>query len=438
MAAEAAPRRWSLRRRLVAGLFGYIAFLTSAIALHGYIFNERAEALVWGTLLQTELDHVVERRHAGRAVGNPDEKFEVFSGATMPPAIAALAPGVHDEVVVDGRERVMLVREVDGERIAVALDIDDLERMESNLGTAVVLSTTLLIALLAGVSIWGVGRWMRPLQTLAGRIAALDPRHGQERLPTVAGGSEELVIIANAMNAYLERNERFIEREREFLHTASHELRSPIAVIAGAAQNALGDATLSAPARAQVARIRRTATDVESLLALLLVLAKDPARLADISERVALHELIGPIVEDHRHLCTEKALSVRIAESAPCHVHAPAQIVRAAVGNLLRNAIENSDRGEIVIRLDPHACVRIDDPGHGMTPEEISQIHSRLARGGERDGGGIGLALIGRLCEHLGWRLDIASVLGRGSHVSLDFAPGKGPASQCSEAEPQG
>ena len=84
---------------------------------------------------------------------------------------------------------------------------------------------------------------------------------------------------------------------------------------------------------------------------------------------------------------------------------APLAIVQAAIGNLLRNAIENSDRGEISIALQPDGVVVIEDPGHGMSPEEISAIYARMARGGGREGNGIGLDLIARLCEHLGWIL---------------------------------
>ena len=100
---------------------------------------------------------------------------------------------------------------------------------------------------------------------------------------------------------------------------------------------------------------------------------------------------------------------------APCSVAAPLHIVQAAVGNLLRNAIENSDRGEIHVRLDADATVTLEDPGHGMAPEDISRIYAQMARGGSRDGGGIGLDLLARLCEHLGWTLSIQSVPGRGT-----------------------
>ena len=96
--------------------------------------------------------------------------------------------------------------------------------------------------------------------------------------------------------------------------------------------------------------------------------------------------------------------------------------MQAAIGNLLRNAIENSDRGEIRVTLSKDAVVTIEDPGHGMTPEEISRIYARVARGGGREGGGIGLDLLGRLCEHLGWRLRMHSVPGRGTISTLEFA----------------
>ncbi|HEY9253139.1 MAG TPA: ATP-binding protein, partial [Stenotrophomonas sp.] len=95
----------------------------------------------------------------------------------------------------------------------------------------------------------------------------------------------------------------------------------------------------------------------------------------------------------------------------------------AAIGNLLRNAIENSDRGTIRIVLSAPATVRIEDPGHGMSPEEISAIYARMARGNHSGrGAGIGLDLIGRLCEHLGWQLQFESVEGRGTIASLDLS----------------
>jgi signal transduction histidine kinase len=308
----------------------------------------------------------------------------------------------------------------------MALDISALEQREDDMATTVLGSAILVIALLAIAIAWGVGRLVRPLSDLALRIGALRPDRAGQRIEVDEAASSELLVIADALNDYLRRNERFVQRERAFVDSASHELRTPIAVIAGAAELALGQPELPPAARTHLSRIQRTARDVEQLITLLLVLAKDPARLAGVSERVALEELLPAIVEDHRHLTRDKDLRLALAPMPPCSIAAPVQIVQAAIGNLLRNAIEHSDRGVITIRLDPPATVTIEDPGHGMTPEEISAIYARMARSDGGRGGGIGLDLIARLCEHLGWDLVIASDVDKGTRTTLDLAPPTG------------
>ena len=193
-------------------------------------------------------------------------------------------------------------------------------------------------------------------------------------------------------------------------------------LIAGATALALDQPELAPAARNQVARAHRTAREVEELVSLLLVLAKEPRRLARMSDRVALDEVIPGIVDNHRYLSRDKALTIATGPLPRCEIVAPLTIVQAAIGNLLRNAIENSDRGEIRVSLSPDAVVTIEDPGHGMTPEEISRVYAQVARGGGRVGGGIGLDLLGRLCEHLGWKLDLRSAPGKGTVSTLAFS----------------
>jgi signal transduction histidine kinase len=145
---------------------------------------------------------------------------------------------------------------------------------------------------------------------------------------------------------------------------------------------------------------------------MLLTLAKEPARLAEVAHPVDLAELLPDIVRDHSHLAAGKDLQLRLGTLAPAVVHAPIQVLQVAIGNLLRNAIENSDSGVIDVEAPEAGVVRIRDPGHGMAPEEIGRLYAALARGGELRGavgGGLGLELIRRLCEHLGWTLEIQS-----------------------------
>jgi signal transduction histidine kinase len=347
----------------------------------------------------------------------------VEGAPALPAALATLEPGLHDHVVLDGASSVVLVEQSNGKPLAMALNLTEFEGVEGSVTLAAATGTVVAILILGLVVMWRLGRVVQPLATLAQQVEALKPAEADQQVVLDADASAELVVIADAFNDYLRRNRRFVEREHAFIASASHELRTPVAVIAGAAELALDQPGMPATARNQVARIHRTARNVEQLLSLLLALAKDPARLSNISDRVALDQLLPEIVEDHRHLTREKDLDLVLLPMPACEIVAPVTIVQAANGNLLRNAIENSDRGEIRIALQADATVAIEDPGHGMSPEEITAIYARVARGGGRDGGGIGLDLIARLCEHLGWRLDFASTPGRGTRTTLCLRP---------------
>jgi signal transduction histidine kinase len=422
------PRRTGLRQRITLWLVGYAALLSLAVFVHGYIVNDQAEQLTWRSLLSSELEHFL-----ARSAVDPDYRwidtrtvslYGDEGGEPLPPAVAALAPGLHDDVPLEGRDKVVLVQDVHGRRLALALDITELQKHEENLALWMLLSNVVAVLLLGALVAWGLGRVVQPLTDMAQRIGSLRPDRPGQRIEVHPRASAEQVVIADALNDYLLRNDLFVERERAFIDSASHELRTPVAVIAGAAELALEQGDIPSSARNQLLRIRRTASGVSQLISLLLVLAKDPARLARGSDLVRLDQLLPDIVEDHRHLSADKRLELALAPLPACEVLAPLTIVQAAIGNLLRNAIENSDQGVIRIAMPAPGVVRIDDPGHGMSPEEISAIYMRLARGGGgREGSGIGLDLIARLCEHLGWSLQLDSDAGQGTRATLDLRP---------------
>jgi len=416
----------NLRQRILLGMMAYLALLTLAVMAYGAITNEYAERLVWRAVLESELDHLAERRAEDSGYAWHDTAsmrlYDGSAGREVPAALMALSPGLHDDMTLDGLPIAAMVRIIEGRHTVLTIDITDFEHHEEHLAR-VVMGAALAMTLLLGLAVWlSVNHLVRPLNAFTRQIGDLRPDQPGQEVSLPHSASSDLLAIADALNGYLRRNDRFVERERAFIDSASHELRTPIAVIAGAAEIALAQPDITPDVHQRLARIQRTASHVEQLISLLLVLAKDPAQLGKASDRIALDQLVPEIVDDHRHLLEDKALSVQVGPLAPCEINAPLVIVQAAIGNLLRNAIENSDRGEIRIRLEAPATVVIDDPGHGMSPEEISAIYARLARGGgDRSGGGIGLDLISRLCEHLHWTLRFDSAPGRGTTTTLRF-----------------
>lgn len=417
--------RRSLRHRLMAGLLGYVLLSATVVLVYGITIHEIAERTLWHALLEAEFDHLLERmRDAPGYRWTDTETLALYgpeTGKPLPPTLAQAGQGLHDEVMVAGHESVALVRPVGDVNWALVLDIADLERREVYLALIMIAAMLAMVVVLAVAIGWRLDRLIRPLRDLARRIGGLRPDRGDERIALDASASAEQAVIVDALNDYLHRNALFVERERAFIDSASHELRTPIAVIAGAAELASAQPGMPAAAGEQLGRIRRTTREMERLIGLLLVLAKDPARLARSSDRIALGQLLPEIVEDHLPMAQEKGLTLALAPLPDCEIVAPLPVVQAAIGNLLRNAIENSDSGEIAIRLGSGAVVEIADPGHGMTPEQISAVYGRLARTQARRGSGIGLELIERLCLHLGWELTLDSQPGQGTTARLDF-----------------
>ncbi|WP_421569691.1 sensor histidine kinase [Stenotrophomonas sp. PD6] len=419
--------RTSLRSRVTRWLVVYAALLSLAVFVHGQIVNSQAEDLTWQSLLQSELEHFVQR-------GDEDPNYRWTDTDTVqlygdddhspiPAHYAAFGPGIHDGVRVGDQDKVILVREVRGRKLVLALDITELQQHEDNVGLWMLGSNVLAIVLLGLLVGWGLGRVLRPLTALSNRIRKLTPEQPGQQIEIDPQASSEQAVITESLNDYIRRNEEFVEREKQFINSVSHELRTPVAVIAGAADLASTPGASEKMVQHQLSRIREIAASVEELISILLVLAKSADRLEKTSELISLTELVQASAHDHGYLCDDRVLVIELTGSAQPVILAPAAVVNVVVGNLIRNAIENSDKGTIRIEVSEDAQVVIDDPGHGMSPEEISALYARMVKGEARDGQGIGLELIARLCGHLDWRLSFESKPdGKGTRATVDMS----------------
>lgn len=243
--------RSSLRQRIVASVVCYTVMLSVAIVLLGYWVNEQAEQRVWEGMLTSELATVRSDRWEDT---DTMRRFGGNSGIPVPPPFKHLTPGVHDEVKYDGRLYVVLVQGPPEAPAVLALDISDMERRESTLTVAMLLSAVVVMVFLAGTTYFAAQWLVKPLALLSLSIRGLRPVARDQQIVVEEADPEEIAVIAQALNDYLRNTDRYVERERSFLNTASHELRTPIAVIAGAAEVAI-EQTDIAQARHHLARI---------------------------------------------------------------------------------------------------------------------------------------------------------------------------------------
>lgn len=413
----------SLRRQITLGMLAYTLLLSLGIAIYGVTVIKNVEHLIWESLLRSEFEYFLEcqRTEAGYR-WDDTELLRLFGkGSDMPiPPEFDLPAGVHDGISVDKKQFVVLASGTGADRSVMTLDITNTERIERQLIWIILGSSAVLVCILVLATIFGARRLVQPLSSLARSIAELSPDQNGQRVQIEPHALKEARVIAKRLNSYLAQIDEFVERERKFIRMASHELRTPISVIMSTAEVALDPLISAHSSETHLRRILATTHEMQNLVTVLLALARDPARLQSMMESVDLTELVPSIIQDHQLLAGSKELTFDIITMPPCSIHAPRQIVSAAIGNLVRNAIENSEHGKIrVITTD--SGVTVQDSGHGVSESERSRIYTQLARTGSTTTGGIGLELITRACVHLGWRLDISNLQSGGTKATLTF-----------------
>lgn len=417
----------SLRRRVALSFVAYGAVVALTMAVIGNVINERIEREMWRSLRALDLAHNAtlsgEALPGGAATLRVQTYLRDAAGVfdrAPPPAIAALGPGLHDDIEVDGLIYVVSVSDIAGGRRFLALDISQFETDELRYR---LLATAIVLLLLAGLSVAGLafgGRLIAPVLDLARRVTGLDPRQRGARLGAHYD-AREVASIAAAVDSYLERLDGFVQRERDFLLAAEHELRTPMAVMAGAL-DVFDAAANDTPSRtAALQRIRRGTEDMDETLTALLYLAAEPGSAVH-TDLCRIDEMLPEMIRDHEYLLAGKQVTVRLGRVTTTLVAAPSRIVYIAISNLLRNAIANSSAGQIKLTLIDGIFV-IEDSGRGMTPEEISEAYRAEIRLEQRAprGGGLGLYLIRRICLRFGWSMEITSPDGAGTRVQLDL-----------------
>lgn len=252
-----------------------------------------------------------------------------------------------------------------------------------------------------GLGMVVIRRAVAPVAELAQVVASIDLEHlsagDHKRIESRRFGDDEVGMLAGTIEKTLERISAFIARERYFTGSASHELRTPITVIAGALE-LLEQSDLSAADEKVLDRVRRATYEMKTTIEMFLCLARETDD-GLYEEQFSVMPMVTQAVEQQRYLLNGKFVDVDIENRATPRVSGHPQAFSIAVNNLVRNAFEHAHEGEgtITIVLNEHELlvanhVSSDSDGR-YTPTEASSSH----------GYGLGLGIVQRLCERNGW-----------------------------------
>lgn len=380
----------------------------------------------------------IEAGPANGVIVEPDGTFELVDdlSTVVDDGIPVISSAEFEELLFDDsglrpvgsgsfvdesdRRTIAGVVEVDGTRLLVAADASAVDRSVQRVRLGLWLAVPALTLIVAGVAWLLTSRALRPVGAITDRAATITGGSLDARVPVPDTG-DEISTLAVTVNEMLDRLEADERTRRRFVSDASHELRSPVAVMRNDAEVAL--------THPETTDVNRLATVVAAESTRLSTIIDDLLALARSDEGVAA--ATGDI--DLDDIVLADAARTRRVPVDTTHVSGgrirgrPDEIGRL-VGHLLDNAARHA-RTSVVVTLrttDEAVELLIDDDGPGVPDDERQRVFERFVRLDEArtrdDGGaGLGLAVVRSIADRAGGSALVTTSPQGGARFTVSF-----------------
>ncbi len=294
-----------------------------------------------------------------------------------------------------------------------------------------------LLASLLGYALAAAG--LRPVEAMRRRAQDVSLSSGTERLPLPAA-HDEIRRLGETLNEMLDRLRRSFEREQRFVADASHELRTPVAVIKAELEGALRAGGHDPQVREGLVASLEECDHLAQMAEDLLVVARtNEGELPVRPEPLELRELMEGVAARFADRAGERGRTISVDVEDGQSLFADELRLRQALGNLVDNALRYG-AGEIVLRAHRagHGLeLEVSDHGGGFPPDFAEHAFERFARGDlgrTRDGSGtgLGLSIVRAIAEAHGGRAEV--VPGPGAMVRIWLPDRAGTTSGPSQA----
>ncbi|GLY24269.1 HAMP domain-containing sensor histidine kinase [Micromonospora sp. NBRC 101691] len=361
-----------------------------------------------------------------------------LAGAGLLVAYVAVDRAVDPKPVTKRYEAQLVKLKSDGRTVptGTTIEVAEVQQIEGevNLRLMETLRDYSLVALgglfVASLGIGWVlsGRALRPAGAIARAAREIQATDLSRRI-RLTGPRDELRDLADTIDSMLDRLDHAFRAQRQLIDDASHELRSPLAII-----RAHLDASLTSPEatneeRTQaIATVDRATTRMSRLIEDLLATARrDTDTLNDTD--VDLSAVAREAGEDIAPLAAGRGLRLRYALGAELVCIGDPDALRRAAGNLLSNAVRLSPPGGAITvatgRVGGWLWLAVADEGPGIAEDDQARVFDRFWRGETGQGAsrdrrtGLGLAIVRQIVESHGGHAAVFSRLGAGSTFAL-------------------
>jgi signal transduction histidine kinase len=245
------------------------------------------------------------------------------------------------------------------------------------------------------------------------------------RLPVATDRDDELTRLGHTFNDLLGRLEASTLREHQFLADASHELRSPLALLKAEIEFALNRPRTQEQTLSTLRSVQAQSDRLVDLANSLLDLEEIDSLPSVSRSEVDVSDLIGAVAERCSAAFAQAGRRIRV-DAPDVTVLASPRWLDAAVGNLVTNALRHGAGDvSVVAQVDGDRLrVSVTDQGPGFPADFVAKAFDRFSRAEESrttTGSGLGLAVVAAVAANHGGTVRIEAAEGQGARVVLDI-----------------
>ena len=324
---------------------------------------------------------------------------------------------------IEGTARILA--QADGaEVVAVGQSLDDRDETLAGVAASFAVGGPLAVLAASLVGYLLAASALRPVEAIRRRAAEVSLDRPGEPLP-LPPARDEIRRLGQTLNEMLDRLRASYDREREFVADASHELRTPVAVIKTELEAALRAGDHHPQVREALVAAVEECDHLAQLAEDLLVLVRTgDGELPVQAEDLPAGELVGAVRDRFAQRAGERGRVIRTDVSNGLRLRGDELRLRQALGNLVDNALRYGE-GDVVLgahRAGAGAELEVADSGPGFPPELAGRAFERFARGDAartRGGTGLGLAIVRAIAEAHGGEAELVRSDGTGAIVRI-------------------
>jgi heavy metal sensor kinase len=397
LALFAAGAAWSLRQELIENLDKDIK-----AEAHDFFIALKQQRVNWRDRRSVEALFDQSKQLRYLEIRN-DAGDVLYRSQELEKGPAFLMPGrAKQNVTWNGRAVRFGVFHQDGIVLSVGGETKEITETVEQLLLAYVVVLPIVIVAVAFGAWWIARRAVAPVEAIAAQAETISVSDLHQRLPA-SSSQDEIAHLTSVLNGMFDRLQRSFDQVARFTSDASHELKTPLALMRAEAESALNARNSAPDQRELCANVIKQCLQLSQIVDGLLFLSRaDNRHLALEQETVDLTSLVRELREDAEILALPLNLTLQCDLPSELRVRGDRRLLSRALMNLIDNAIKyNHAGGAVVVSALVHretAVITIRSNGDGILGEAKEKVFDRFYRGDSLSGDvatghGLGLSI---------------------------------------------